>query len=100
MTYVFSAVFCECTRKGEVFVEVPALKGCVTSGFGIQDAIAQIKDACALFVLSKEKQGEPVSQDIEYKGCLPSTKIQIDTAQYENYLKTIYKDSPTKSKVA
>ncbi len=48
---------------GGYTVTVPALRGCVTEGNTIEEAIAMAKDAIALYIEDLIAHGEPVPED-------------------------------------
>lgn len=48
---------------GGYTVTVPALKGCVTEGRTLEEAIAMARDAIALYIEDLIAHGEPVPED-------------------------------------
>jgi predicted RNase H-like HicB family nuclease len=46
-------------NRSGYLVRVPDLPGCVTSGDTVPDAIAQIRDAMGVYLLSLEDEGQP-----------------------------------------
>jgi predicted RNase H-like HicB family nuclease len=52
-------------EEGMYVVEVPALPGCISQGKTREEAIANIKDAIAGYLLSLKKHNEPIPPSIE-----------------------------------
>ena len=44
-------------------VEVPSLPGCVSEGDTLEESLANIREAIALYIESMEAHGEPVPED-------------------------------------
>jgi predicted RNase H-like HicB family nuclease len=44
-------------------VECPSLPGCISQGRTKEEAIANIKDAIALYVEALQEEGEPIPED-------------------------------------
>lgn len=62
---------------GGYTVTVPALRGCVTEGNTLEEAIAMPKDAIALYVEDLVAHGELVSEDDPMSQAL---NIRVETA--------------------
>jgi len=62
---------------GGYTVTVPALKGCVTEGRTIEEAIAMAKDAIALYIEDLIAHGEPVPEDDPTNQAI---NIQVETS--------------------
>ena len=54
MKYAYTAIFTE--KDGTVYARVPDLKGCITTGKDLQDAIEQIEDAMAAWLCVAEDE--------------------------------------------
>lgn len=87
MKYTYSAVFTPTEDGAEVYAKVPDLPGCVTTGESLNDAIEQISDAAAVWLVVAEDENLPIpaatpQENIEREhGCVFSV-IQIDTIAY------------------
>nr|WP_315316280.1 type II toxin-antitoxin system HicB family antitoxin [Treponema denticola] len=55
MKYVYTAIFTE--EKDKVYARVPDLKGCITTGKDLQDAIKQMEDAMSAWLCVAEDEG-------------------------------------------
>lgn len=67
MKYTYTAVFSLTEDKTEYYARVPDLPGCVTTGSSLDDAIDQITDAAAGWLVVAEDEGlaiaPPTPQD-------------------------------------
>lgn len=51
--------------EGTYVVEVPALPGCISQGKTREEAVANIKDAVAGYLVSLKKHREPIPPSVE-----------------------------------
>ncbi len=65
-TYRYAIILHPDVDEGGYWVEVPALKGCVTQGETIEEAIAMAKEAIALYIEDLVAHGEPVPEEPEH----------------------------------
>ena len=90
MKYAYTAVFTE--KDGTVYVRVPDLNGCITTGKDLQDAIEQIEDAMAAWLCVAEderfeiKKATPQQQIVHKKNDILSI-IRADTTRYRAMVK-------------
>lgn len=95
MKYVYTAVL-EPTKNSErYYAYVPDLRGCVTSGSNLQDAIEMITDAASIWLVCAEDEGIAIPAATTmarstYKGSAILVDIQIDTTAYRNDLSDNY----------
>ncbi|MBI2863973.1 MAG: type II toxin-antitoxin system HicB family antitoxin [Chloroflexi bacterium] len=61
--------------EGGYTVRVPALPGVTTEGDTLEEAIANARDAIALWIRSAERHGEPIPEEE-----LPPQTVTIDVA--------------------
>ena len=57
-------VFIEPDEDGVFVAEVPALPGCISQGRSRQEALANVREAIALYLESLEAHGDPVPPPI------------------------------------
>lgn len=86
MKYLYSAVFVP-GEGGKYYARVPDLPGCITTGNSLPDAIAQITDAAAAWLVVAEDEGlsipQPAPQDAWERGAgAVFSLIQLDTIAY------------------
>ncbi len=62
MTYKFK-VLLEANESGGYTVSVPLLPGCISEGDTKVDAIANIREAIALYIESLQADGEPIPSE-------------------------------------
>ena len=62
-------------EEGGYTVRVPALPGLTTEGDTLEEAIANARDAIALWIRTAEQHGEPIPQEE-----LPPQTVTIDVA--------------------
>lgn len=87
MVYTYTAVFSVADDKGKVFARVPDIRGCVSSGRTLEEAVLQITDALAACLLVYEDEDltipRPSAQaDIERGGEDILSLITVDTIAY------------------
>jgi antitoxin HicB len=51
-------------EDGGFTVEVPSLPGCITQGDTVEEALANAREAIALYIEDLEAAGEPVPEDL------------------------------------
>ncbi|MDI6908167.1 MAG: type II toxin-antitoxin system HicB family antitoxin [Thermoanaerobacterales bacterium] len=61
----FSVILTPDPEDGGYVVTVPALPGCVSEGDTVEEALANIRDAIALFVASAADHNEPLPADVQ-----------------------------------
>ena len=61
MKYIYTAVFTPNEEHTKIYARVPDLPGCVTTGRDIQDAMEQISDAAAGWLVVAEDEGLSIS---------------------------------------
>lgn len=86
MNYLYSAVFTP-GEGGKYYARVPDLPGCITTGNSLSDAIAQITDAAAAWLVVAEDTGlvipAPAAQDsLEREPGGVFSLIGVDTIAY------------------
>lgn len=86
MKYIYTAVFSE-DENGKVFARVPDLPGCITTGKDLQDAIEQITDAAACWLVVAEDEDDAIpaataQADVPHAAEDQLSFIQIDTIAY------------------
>jgi len=62
-------------ENGGYVVDVPALPGCHTQGDTLEEAIANAREAIAVWIKSAEKHGEEVPEELA-----PPQVVTIDVA--------------------
>lgn len=87
MICTYTAVFSVSDDNNKVYARIPDIKGCVTSGKTLEDAVAQITDALAACLLVYEDEALPVpppsaQADIERGGNDILSLITVDTLAY------------------
>lgn len=93
MKYTYSAIFTPTEDGTEFYAKIPDLPGCVTTGDDLNDAIEQITDAAAgwLVVAEDEEMRIPAATPQESlahePGCVFSV-IQVDTIAYRSLTDT------------
>lgn len=87
MKYIYTAVFTPSEDGSKFYARIPDLPSCITTGRSLQDAITQISDAAAGWLVVAEDEGLDISepsaqQDIAHeKGDILSL-ISVDTLAY------------------
>lgn len=95
MKYVYTAVL-EPTKNSErYYAYVPDLRGCVTSGSNLQDAIEMITDAASIWLVCAEDEGIAIpaattTTRSTYKANSTLVEIQVDTTAYREELSDNY----------
>lgn len=92
MKYIYTAIF-SIGDDGKVYARVPDLPGCISTGKDLQDAINQISDAAAGWLVVAEDEGLPIyeatsQKDIPHAENDELTFIQIDTISYRTLTDT------------
>lgn len=87
MVYTYTAVFSHSADDGRVYARIPDIKGCVTTGRSLEDAVVQITDALAGCLLVYEDENMPipaptVQNSIERADCDILSLITVDTIAY------------------
>lgn len=87
MKYIYTAVFTPSGDGSRFYARIPDLPGCITTGHSLQDAIAQISDAAAGWLVVAEDEGldiaEPsAQQDIAHEEGDILSLISVDTLSY------------------
>ena len=87
MKYIYTAVFTPTEDGAEFYARVPDLPGCVTTGDTMEDAIEQITDAAAGWLVVAEDKGDPIpaatpQYSIAREANCALSLIQIDTIAY------------------
>ena len=84
MKYAYTAIFTE--KDGTVYARVPDLKGCITTGKDLQDAIEQIDAMAAWLCVAEDEQFEIAKatpqQQITHKKNDILSIIRADTTRY------------------
>ena len=87
MKYTYSAIFTPTEDGTEFYAKIPDLPGCVTTGDNLNDAIAEITDAAACWLVVAEDKGMPIPEASPQSalphepGCVFSL-VQVDTIAY------------------
>lgn len=85
MKYTYSAILTP--EENKIFAKIPDLPGCVSSGRDLSDAIAQISDAAANWLVVAEDEGLQIPP-ASPQWALPRTDnstfsvVQVDTIEY------------------
>ena len=74
MKYIYTAVFTPGENGGKIYARIPDLPGCVTTGRDLPDAIEQITDAAAGWLVVAEDEG------LAIPSAAPQGKISHDEA--------------------
>lgn len=87
MKYTYTAVFTPTEDGTEYYARVPDLPGCATTGDDLDDAIDQITDAAAVWLVGAEDEGiaiaPPTSQEsIAHDPAAILSLIRVDTIVY------------------
>lgn len=94
MKYIYTAVLIPEKDGVRFFAKVPDLRGCITTGKDLADAIDMITDAASIWLVSAEDDhpediNPPTPQcDIERPDNAVLTLIQIDTIAYRAEIDT------------
>lgn len=72
MKYIYTAVFTQDENGQKVYARVPDLPSCITTGHNLQDAIDQITDAAAGWLVVAEDEG------ISIPAATPQSKLKVD----------------------
>ncbi|MDD3212212.1 MAG: type II toxin-antitoxin system HicB family antitoxin [Eubacteriales bacterium] len=87
MKTAYTAMLTPMENGGGYYASIPDLKGCVTTGTNLPDAMEQIRDALSVYLLALEDAGDPLpeprlpDQFAPQKGVLYSL-IDVDTIEY------------------
>ena len=87
MQYVYTAVLTPSEDNAKIYVRVPDLPGCVTTGRDIPDAMEQIADAAAGWLTVAEDEGLTIPPAAP-QSRIPRTEkdtlslVRVDTAAY------------------
>lgn len=95
MKYTYTAVLEPMENSERYYAYVPDLRGCVTTGIGLQDAIEMITDAASIWLVCAEDEGiaTPVATPIDQSTRKANTtliEIQIDTTAYREEISDNY----------
>jgi len=87
MKYIYTAIFTPNEDRSKFYAHVPDLPGCITTGRSLQDAITQISDAAAGWLVVAEDEGLEISvpsaqQDLSHEDGDIFSLISIDTLAY------------------
>lgn len=87
MKYTYTAIFAPTEDKTEFYARVPDLPGCVTTGDDLDDAIDQITDAAAAWLVVAEDEGIPIAaptkqEDIAHGPDEVFSLIRVDSIAY------------------
>lgn len=87
MKYIYTATFIPDEDSAKYYARIPDLPGCITTGSSLQDAIDQITDAAAGWLVVAEDEGleiaSPTPQaSIPIEEGMLLSLIQIDTIAY------------------
>lgn len=87
MRYIYTAVFTQSEDGAKVYARVPDLPGCITTGRDLQDAIDQISDAAAGWLVVAEDEDMPIpaatpQSNLERTEADAFSMVQIDTIAY------------------
>lgn len=87
MFYIYTAVFTPIEGEKGYYARVPDLPGCITTGKDLLDAIKQITDAAAGWLVLAEDEGLPIAaptaqEDLEHPDGAIYSLIQIDSIAY------------------
>ena len=87
MHYIYTALFTPIEDGSGFYARVPDLPGCISTGSSLQDAIKQISDAAADWLVAAEDEGldiaAPTPQGQLARGkAATCSLIQIDTVAY------------------
>lgn len=72
MKYIYTAIFTRSENTKKVYARVPDLPGCITTGHDLQDAIDQITDAAAGWLVVAEDEG------ISIPAATPQSELKLD----------------------
>lgn len=87
MKYTYSAVFMPTEDGTEFYAKIPDLPGCVTTGDNLSDAIAEIADAAAAWLVVAEDKDIPIpaptpQEALAHDSGAVFSVIQVDTVRY------------------
>lgn len=87
MKYIYTATFMSNADHTKYYARVPDLPGCITTGSSLRDAIEQITDAAANWLIVAEDEGLEISEptlqsDIPMEEGMLFSFIQVDTIAY------------------
>ncbi|MCD8144007.1 MAG: type II toxin-antitoxin system HicB family antitoxin [Oscillospiraceae bacterium] len=87
MKYLYSAVFIPTEDGTELYAQVPDLPGCVTTGDDLNDAIEQITDAAASWLVFAEDEGLEIpsataQNELVHDSGSVFSIIRVDTIAY------------------
>ena len=87
MKYIYTAVFTPGEEGAKIYARIPDLPGCVTTGRDLPDAIEQITDAAAGWLVVAEDEGLAIPPAVPQKEISHSEKeslslIRVDTIAY------------------
>lgn len=91
MKYMYTAVFEE--KNGKVYARIPDLKGCITTGDSLEDAIEQITDAASGWLVTAEDEGLPIppatpQYEMKHSKSTMYSLVYIDTITYRSQTDT------------
>lgn len=94
MKIAYTAKLAPYEDGGGYYASVPGLKGCVTTGESLPDAIEQIRDALSVYLLALEDAGEPfptpkLPSEIEQEEGSIYTLVDADTIEYRKATDTV-----------
>lgn len=87
MKYIYTAVFTPGEDGAKVYARIPDLPGCITTGKDLQDAIDQISDAAAGWLVVAEDEGLEIAPatpqaDLPHEPGDELSLIRVDTIAY------------------
>lgn len=87
MTYLYTAILTPAPEGDKYYARVPDVPGCVTSGHGLPDAIAQITDALSGCLVLAEDQHLSIApatpqEELEKAPGDICTLVSVDTISY------------------
>ncbi len=85
MKYMYTATFEE--NNGKVYASIPDLKGCITTGNSLEDAIEQITDAASGWLVVAEDEGLDIptatpQYQLTHNRNITYSLVYIDTITY------------------
>lgn len=87
MKYTYTAAFAPTEDGEEFYASIPDLPGCVTTGDTLEDAIEQITDAAACWLVVAEDKGLKIhaatpQDELKHEQGTVFSLIQVDTIAY------------------
>lgn len=80
MKYVYTATFEQVPGSNQIMCSIPDIPGCVTSGFGMEEAIDMITDAAGGCLVVMEDELDSVPEPT------PQSKITVPTGATVSYI--------------